>query len=69
MIFSSGNVRIIDLVKVGFIMKLFGIMIILFFSMIVLPPIFRIHQITLFLNDTFTINGNHSQQIQITTTN
>ena len=50
-------------------MKLFGIMIILFFSMIVLPPIFRIHQITLFLNDTFTINGNHSQQIQITTTN
>jgi len=69
MIFSSGNVRIIDLVKVGFIMKLFGIIIILFFSMILLPPIFHIHQITPFINDTFPINSNHSQQIQITTTN
>jgi sodium-dependent dicarboxylate transporter 2/3/5 len=61
MIFSSGSVRIIDLIKVGLVMKIIGIVIILFASMIWLSPIFRIHQITPFLNNTFLINNGTSQ--------
>jgi hypothetical protein len=57
MIFSSGNVRILDLVKAGIGMKIFGMLVILFASMVLLPPIFRIHPLSPILNDTLLINN------------
>lgn len=57
MIFSSGNVRIIDLIKVGFGMKIIGIAIILFSSMVLLSPTFHLQQITTIFNGTVPLNG------------
>ena len=57
MIFSSGSVRIIDLIKVGLVMKLIGIGIILLASMTMISPIFRIHQLASFVNETSSLNG------------
>jgi hypothetical protein len=61
MIFSQGNVRIIDMIKVGLVMKLIGMAIILLASMTILTPIFRIHQITTILNDTSLLTHNISR--------
>jgi hypothetical protein len=60
MIFSSGSVRIIDLIKVGLGMKIFGMVIILFASMVWLTPIFRIQPLTPLLNSTLLGNGTTS---------
>ncbi|CAF1407806.1 unnamed protein product [Adineta ricciae] len=61
MIFSSGSVRMIDLIKVGFGMKIIGIIIILFSSMILLPPIFHIQQLVPNLNETSLFNDTNRQ--------
>jgi len=61
MVFESGGVRIIDLMKVGLGAKIIGIVIILFASMVWLSPIFHIHQLTPLLNNTFLINNGTSQ--------
>ena len=42
MIFSSGDVRIADLIKSGFGIKIIGIAVILFASTVFLSPIFHI---------------------------
>ena len=56
MIFASGNVRIIDLIKVGFGMKLIGMVIILIASITLITPIFRIHELSSFVNETSLFN-------------
>ncbi|CAF1027076.1 unnamed protein product [Rotaria sp. Silwood1] len=61
MIFSSGNVRIMDLIKVGLIMKLFGIVIILLASMILITPIFRISPFVEVLNSTLLLNDSFNE--------
>jgi len=61
MIFSSGNVRIIDLIKVGFGIKIIGIAIILLASMVLLSPVFGIHQLTAVLNSTSLLNNTISR--------
>ncbi|CAF1236384.1 unnamed protein product [Adineta ricciae] len=61
MIFSSGNVRMIDLIKVGFGMKVIGIMIILFSSTILLSPIFHIQSLISNLNETSLFNDTTRQ--------
>ncbi|CAF4637272.1 unnamed protein product, partial [Rotaria sp. Silwood1] len=61
MIFSSGNVRIMDLIKVGLIMKLFGIVIILIASMILITPIFRISPFVEVLNNTLLLNDSFNE--------
>lgn len=57
MIFSSGCVRIIDLIKVGLVMKLIGIGVILLASMTLISPIFRIDQLASFVNQTSSMNN------------
>lgn len=52
MIFSSGNVKILDLIKAGIGMKIFGCLVILFASTTILSPIFGAHQPTTLLNST-----------------
>ena len=56
MIFSSGSVRIIDLIKVGLGMKIFGMVVILLASMVWLTPIFRIQPLIPLLNSTLLMN-------------
>ncbi|CAF4352476.1 unnamed protein product [Rotaria socialis] len=63
MIFSSGNVRIIDLIKVGFGMKLFGIVVILFASVTFLSPIFRVNQFIPLLNSSLALNNSLNQKL------
>ncbi len=60
MIFSSGSVRIIEMVKVGFVVKLIGIAVILLASMTILSPIFRIHQVAAVLNASSLLNNSIS---------
>ena len=57
MLFAGGNVRIIDMIKVGIIMKLIGMAVILFASMFLISPIFHIHSIMPLLNDTSFLNS------------
>ncbi|CAF1309623.1 unnamed protein product [Adineta steineri] len=60
MIFSSGNVRIIQLIKAGIGMKIIGIVIIFFASLVLLPPIFRIQPLISVLNDTLLFSNSTS---------
>jgi hypothetical protein len=59
MIFSSGNVRILDLVKVGLGMKVIGMGIILLFSMFLLDPVFRIGELAPLFNNTSLLNNTY----------
>jgi sodium/sulfate cotransporter 1/4 len=60
MIFSSGNVRISDMIKAGLGMKIFGMALILLASMTWLAPVFRIHPLAPLLNNTLLGNSSTS---------
>ena len=57
MIFSSGNVRIADLLKVGLGVKVIGILVIFFASLVLITPIFHISGAMIVANATLMING------------
>jgi hypothetical protein len=56
MIFVSGNMRTRDLLKAGFGMKIIGILVIFFASLVLLSPIFRIQDMLPILNSTSMVN-------------
>ncbi len=56
MIFVSGNMRTRDLLKAGFGMKIIGILVVFFASLVLLPSIFHIHDIVSISNSTIMLN-------------
>jgi di/tricarboxylate transporter len=52
LIFSSGDVKMWDLIRAGFGMKIFGCLIILLASTTYLSPVFRLGQLTAVVNGT-----------------
>jgi hypothetical protein len=56
MIFVTGNMRTRDLLKAGFGMKLIGVMVIFFASLVLLSPIFHIQDIISVPNTTLMSN-------------
>jgi hypothetical protein len=56
MIFVNGNMRSRDLLKAGFVMKVIGIMVIFFASLILLSPVFHIDGINGASNSTLIGN-------------
>ena len=57
MIFLCGDVKMWDLIRVGFGMKIFGCLIILFASTTFLSPIFRLGNVAAVLNSTSHVNA------------
>jgi hypothetical protein len=56
MIFVSGDMRSRDLLKAGFGMKIIGIIVIFFASVVLLPSIFNLHDIKRISNSTLMVN-------------
>lgn len=56
MIFSSGHVRIKDMIIAGITMKIIGIIIILVVSITLIGPIFHVHAVPHIFNSTVMIN-------------
>jgi hypothetical protein len=56
MIFVSGDMRSRDLLKAGFGMKIIGIIVIFFASVVLLPSIFHLHDIKRISNSTLLVN-------------
>lgn len=56
MLFVNGNMRSRDLLKAGFGMKIIGIIVIFFVSLVLLTPVFHIHDLTSISNSTLMGN-------------
>lgn len=56
MIFISGKMRTVELMKAGIVVKIIGILIIFIISLTLIPPIFHIHHMTLISNDSLMKN-------------
>jgi len=57
MIFVNGHMKTRDLIKAGFGMKIIGIFVIFFASLVLLSPIFHIYEVIPISNSTFMINA------------
>ena len=57
MIFSSGNVRVADFLKVGLVVKTIGIVVIFFASQVLITPVFHISGMMAMPNTTLMMNG------------
>jgi hypothetical protein len=57
MIFVTGAMKTVDLMKAGFVMKVIGIIIIFGASLLLLSPIFDIHEMIPMANNISIVNA------------
>ena len=55
MIIDDGSVRVIDLIRAGFLVKLFGIVVIFLISIVLLPSVFHLDDVRMIFNETSSI--------------
>jgi hypothetical protein len=57
MIFVTGGMKTVDLMKAGFVMKVIGIIVIFGASLLLISPVFDIHEMIPMTNNTLIANA------------